>query len=215
MRVDSNPAYTSPLYTRTSPIVKNTDTGQASTPAPSQSPETAAAVTAKTNAVTGTTGSRLSAETTAELIKSSQQANTSAPVTHLAIAIQHHLDEIANNPSYASSFAQTYGSGPILLMANPPPKMPSDSTRVADMAADLNAAFKERQVVYKSKTAEGLPPAQVYSEMLALSISQTEHNARADHYQGDPVGTRSSELKAEYAYLQNAIAKASSAESIG
>ena len=167
------------------------------------------------NVVTGTTGSRLSAETTAELMKSSQQASTSAPASPLSKAVQHGLDSIANDPKYATTRAKVLGTAPELLAVSKLPETPSEMSQAYAMRDDLAVAFKQRETVYNSKRAEGLPPAQVYAEMLAFQITQSEHNARADHYQGDPAGTRSNRLKAEYTYLQNAIAQGTSNKTTG
>ena len=177
-----------------------------------------------TNAVTGTTGSRLSAETTAELIKGSQQASTPATETSFPAGIFNGLDDVANDPVYAAKRAETIGTKNELFAWNvadipkngdPPSVWATFGRKVVAVQADAEAARSQRESVYNSKLAEGLPPAKIYAELLAFNAAQSEYNARIDHLQGDPVGTRSNFLQAQHDYLKQAIATTNSSEVTG
>jgi len=204
MQVQTSHVYTPPNTPVARPAADDAKKATPSATAP------AATEPATTNAVTGTTGSNLSAETTAALLESSQQASTSDLASSLSKASQHGLDAIANDPTYAKKRAEILGTAPELLVVHKLPGTAMEMSQAFAMRDDLAVAFKQREAVYNSKTAEGLSPAQVYAEMLAFQINQSEHNARADIYQGDPVGTRTNRLKAEHAYLKQAIIDANS-----
>lgn len=146
MKIETNPAYTSPLYTRAPHTAENTDTGQTSTPASSRSTEANTAVTAKTNAVTGTTGSRLSAETTAELIQSTQQDSTTAPKADRTIydVQKDVLDELINDPKKAKEYAERFKN--VMLIPGNGLQLPANGS-----SAEVLQKFKIEQASHMSK----------------------------------------------------------------
>ncbi len=83
------------------------------------------------------------------------------------------------------------------------------------VTAANETAFAPRKALYESKKAEGMPPAQIFAELLAFNATQTEYNALADKMQGKPDGYTTNVIKAEHAYLQQDIAQANSSKATG
>ena len=229
MTVGAAHAYTPPLNSHEMYAARTAAKGeQKSTSTAAPTSTAAVGVTGQTtdSTVFGTTGSRLSAETTAELIKTTQQASAPADGSTLQVATQHHLDEIANNSEYAAKQSNLVGTRltPIvstggLLSSLRNSNSLAEKEAILGQMDQINAAnltaFAPREVLYESKKAEGVPPAQIFADILAFNATQTEYNSLADKMGGKPDGYTTSMLKAEHAYLQQAIAQANSSEATG
>jgi len=178
------------------------------------------------NAITGTTGSRLSAKTTAELIQNTQQVSTAASESTLPIGTQHHLDDIANNPAYATEQANLrVTSGDLIFLGqNPFPKNGAPASewmaafeKIDARIAQVQDVTQNRKSYYESLVAQDTPPAEI-------SLKLFEFDANLPGSYNDAIGfsdystahtTWSEYSQSEHDYLKQAIADANSIKSTG
>ena len=171
---------------------------------PSSPPKTEGASDSR-QAATGDTGSRLSAETLAELIKAIQASAPSSAST-LPPAEQRHLDRIATDPVYAADQAWAMGQGVDFgvdkTLTYGEVAMTEDER--ANLPRLVEASFEAqqgRQALYKSEVAAGTPPAKIYAKLLAFNTdlpeSYAEGLSRAD--------TWATEHKGRLDYLKTAL----------
>lgn len=137
----------------------------------------------------------------------------------LPIAIQHHLDDIANKPEYAATQSKLVGKhltaivstgGLLSSLGNTASLAEKEAilSKMDQIKAANAAAFAPREMLYESKTAEGVPSAQIYADILAFNATQNEYNALADKEGGKPAGYTTAMFKAAHDHLQKAIAAA-------
>ena len=110
MDINTSQTYASELYAQKSQAAgANVDEDQKSNTYAS-STASVSRDKSTTNGVTGTTGSRLSAETTAALLESSQQASTTAPETERTVfdMTKDVLDELINDPTKAKEYVERF-----------------------------------------------------------------------------------------------------------
>jgi hypothetical protein len=177
------------------------------------------------NAVSGTTGSRLSAEMDRTLI-GQQETGTSNTDTDdydgpLSLAVRHGLEDIANNPEYAATQARTIGIfGEFVWVGKVLPTENNGFTaaeRNAFMArqnrqmAGMEQMQGKRTAYYENLAEQGLPPAEIFAKML-------EFNANLPESYDDTLGwsksgrangmSYSDFQKAQLDYLQNLLDQA-------
>ena len=215
MTVGAAQTYTSPPRTQATYAAENTDGRQASTSSASQNTETGTAVTAKAAAVTGTTGSRLSAGTTAELIKATQQAEG------LGERDKSLMREIANNPALASQMART-ANGPdpikginfsssILTAADKAGLIP-----LGDTTHPTAIMLNQRGKMAESELKQGTPPAEVYMHILEFNANLPQsYGDSLDQTGQTPPGAWNKHQQAMADYLKQAIAQANTSEATG
>jgi len=220
MQIENNSAHTSPLYTRATPTAENTKTGQASTLAPSQSAETGTAVTAKAAAVTGTTGSRLSAETDGYMIQASQEGVAPQQSGALTAAEKRYLTSIADGnmqegmDKYAKMFASSLDavSWKKILAEGPPASSGGWGHRTGPSSNVQN----QREALYDSEIAKGTPPAEIIMRIMEFNANLPQSYGDSLEQPGlsDP-GAWNKHQQAMADYLKQAIAQANSSEATG
>jgi len=170
----------------------------------------------KTPPVTGTTNQNLSSENLRQLISSNEVAETSEETRgdNLHISTKHGLEDIANDPEYAAERARTLGTAYMLVLI-PEDQMPKNGdpasvwTAFARKTDALKATMEQdkatRTAFYDSKVAEGLPPAEIYAQLLSFVANDTQRNEHYDNVSEKPAGTRSSEFQDQYSYLRQLL----------
>lgn len=151
--------------------------------------------------------------------EATQRTNASADQetdSGLSVSVQHGLDDIVSNPKYARKMAEVLGTESVVIPF-PMDKIPkngdpdyvwnafSKGLEIQSIAAEQNRA--RRMEYYESKVAEGLPPAELYAEMLAYVADDTDYNARFDEAWGWPKGERSAFWQAQHDYLRDVLDK--------
>lgn len=191
------------------------DTGTKASSDPVSAAVEGAAKPSADNAVTGSTGSNLAAETMASLIESVQQEEDVEGGYQLPIGTQHGLDDIANDPVYAARRAKEMGTYPNILpikAEDMPKNGDPDSVWVAfAKKMEVRMALteqvdKERTAYYESMMAEGLPPAEIVARLLEFNASLSE---RFDIYkEADANMSWSAFHSASHDYLRQAMGQA-------
>lgn len=218
MQVQENQAYISLLNTRKTYATQvATKSEQKSTTEITPSSTAAAGITSQSadNAVTGTTGSHLSAGTTAELIKATQQAEG------LSERDKSLMREIANNPALASQMART-ANGPdpikginlssnILTAADKAGLIP-----LGDTTHPTAIMLNQRGTMAESELKQGTPPAEVYMHILEFNANLPQsYGDSLDQTGQTPPGAWNKHQQAMADYLKQAIAQANSSETTG
>jgi|GEM_PF-1997514 len=184
MQIESNTAYTSPLYTRLSQSTANTSAAQALMAGASGSKETSATSSAKAAAVTGVTGSNLSKEVMDQLIAATQETDISDTDDYdgpLSIADRHRLEDIARDPEYAAFDSKQFGTlgefgRPLQLVDGMIGGRPSDANdaKRASATAEMEQVQIERTALYENLTEQGLPPAEIFGKLLEFNADLPE-----------------------------------------
>jgi hypothetical protein len=170
---------------------------------------------ATNNAVTGTTGSRLSARTTAELIKATQQAED------LSERDKSLMREIANNPALASQMART-ANGPdpikginlssnILTAADKAGLIP-----LGDTTHPTAIMLNQRGTMAEGELKQGTPSAEVYMHILEFNANLPQsYGDSLDQTGQTPPGAWNKHQQAMADYLKQAIAQTNSSAATG
>ena len=219
MQVENSSAYTSPLFTRAAHGAENKGGEWASTPAPAQNGETDIANTAKAAPVTGVTGSNLSKEVVGQLIAEAQEigvsnANTEEYDGPLSIGERHHLEDIANDPVYAASQAKLFGTSGEMYFVK---EIPTNSRAVAAARSQregIEAVQQQRTAYYENLTAQDLPPAEIYFNLLEFNANLPKSHDdtmewSASRRAGGPSYSDYNQARSDY--LQNLISQEKSA----
>ena len=221
MQVHDTHAYTYPSNTRETSAARGAAKGeQKTTDADAPTRAAVASATGQTadNAVTGTTGSRLSAEVMGQLIAVTQEVETAN--TLLPEATQNGLNDVANDPRIAEKRAKDLGRGfDLPVWDHVPGSQAGDPPydvivkKLKDLKEMTSKVQNERQAIYEKGLAEGVPPAQLVLKLL-------EFNANLPQSYGDKLDQRAnsrpdkwqSDHQAMAGYLRQAIAQANASE---
>jgi len=208
MDINAAQSYAAQVYSQKTYGARTDGEGEPKTS--SAAPSSSAAAQAQTNAntVTGTTGSRLSAETVGYAIQASQQVE-GATASELAASVQHGLDDIASDPGYAEKQVNDMVRGDAYVFAIAPKNGAPDSewaafsAKLSSQLTEAEQVKHQRSTYAESLKAEGLPPADIYAKLLQFNANQSESYAESQG-QSD-AATWLNAQKSSSSYLQNAI----------
>lgn len=143
--------------------------------------------------------------------------------TGLPTALQHYMEDIANDPNIARQTAYVWGNYPIIVgmkLPIPPnggPMSPEQFNNICGMlkgyADQVAAVQSQAKAVYQQGKAAGKSDAEICADLLKFQLSQPDSYWQARDPQGlagDLKGTTKAELDA----LQQAIAAAKSRGSV-
>jgi len=202
MDINAAQSYAAQVYSQKTYGARTDGEGEPKT----SSAETTASTThpqTNDNAVTGTTGSRLSAETDGYLIHESQEDAPSQGDGTLNDIEKRFLTSIANNPEHAARMSR--GGGYADARRGPIPKLSMIRT-------DSYSGFiKQRRALSESEIKQGIPSAEIYQHIL-------EFNAKLPQGYGDsldqtgqtPPGAWNKHQQAMADYLKQAIVQSDS-----
>ncbi|WP_141400638.1 hypothetical protein [Magnetospirillum sp. 15-1] len=188
---------------------------------------------ASANSVSGSLGDLLSPQTKGQIIQQTQQSDDVATSQDNAPsrppgwsdAVEHGMDDIANDPAIAALRAQQLAKGTdaieVRAAVNDPSLSPEE--RAAQAMANLNknqaieqqtkAVQQQRMALYDSETAKGTPPAEIFAKLLQFNASQPQ--SYGDQLMPHEAGaTWASWQTAQLEYLQGAMAKAGTTQAI-
>lgn len=179
---------------------------------------TAAQVMAAAQQATGTdpTGSG-DPTATADSAASTAASDSTAAGADLPIGVQHWMQDIANDPTFAAQQASEWAnSQPVVCfnLADLPKNGAPASVWMAfndKMNAEMKVAEQVQQqlkALYQTETAKGVAPAQIYADMLNLKASQPQSYLDTQGFAGENV---KSLLTSQMAFLQQAIDGAAAA----
>ncbi len=188
---------------------------------------------ASTNSVSGSVADLLSPQTKGQIIQQTQQSDDVATSQDNAPsrppgwsdAVEHGMDDIANDPAIAALRAQQLAKGTdaveVRAAVNDPSLSPEE--RAAQSMTELKniqaieqqtkAVQQQRMALYDSETAKGTPPAEIFAKLLQFNASQPQSYGYQlmPHEAG---GTWASWQTAQLEYLQGAMTKAGTAQAI-
>lgn len=180
----------------------------------------------------------MAAATAAQVIASTQQAGTTAATdttasppdsasasdststgasSNMPIGIQHYMHDIANDPDFAAQQANLCANSQAFVcfsMKDLPKNGDPASVWVAfgqKVGAEMQVANDVQQQVkslYQRETAQGIPPAQVYADMLKLKSSQPQSYLATQSMPGE--ADEGSLLQTQASYLERCIAASGS-----
>lgn len=174
------------------------------------------------------TASALASETATTLLRETEETTTKpapqAPVpvddgdeeTTLPIGVQHGLEDVANDPEYAEEMADLWGTQHELVLIpmemfpknGDPDSVWNDFGRKMDQLQNaMSAAKARREDFYEKKVAEGLPPDEIYAQLLDFIAKDDGLNSYLDKMQNNPPGTRASTFQAMHDHLRGAMAE--------
>ena len=214
MQVHDTQVYTSLLNLRQAHAAQASP--MAAEDAASQPASAAAAVKASDNTITGTTASNLSPRVVEQLMQVSQQAaqTGTASDTSLRNWEQRHLERIANDPDYAAEQAEMLGMHGELMFVGEDP-FPRNGAPNSEWQAfwqahnsrmeQMNQVSHERQELYQRLAGQGIPPAEIYAELLKFNANQP-HSYDAVIGTSEASGVTYSDWNgARLAYLEQAM----------
>lgn len=169
--------------------------------------------------VSGPPAQRLTPDTAAQAIAMASTENSSSDDagSSLPIGLRHGLEDIANDPVYAAKRAKELGTVQmhVLMPASDFPKNGDPASvwnafhaKMQPVIQAMNQEQTRRSEFYNSKVAEGLPPAQIYAEMLKFVANDTAYNEYCDGISKNPAGTKSAFYQAQHDYLAGILNKA-------
>lgn len=222
MTVAAAHAYTSPLNTHETYAARTAAKDEQKTTAAVAPTGTAAAsITNQSadNAVAGTTGSRLSAETTGFIIQATQETDTSNVSFKeyqgvLSESERRHLEQVANDPGYAKQMSESIGTAQDLVRIHESqmPKNGGDPAyakafyeRMDGLQLKASEEGDKRTSFYKSQVDQGISSAQTYANLMEFNASLSQ-----DYWNSLSIGFEKSNqttehFQASHDYLQNLI----------
>lgn len=229
MTVGAALAYTSPLNSHeTYAVRKSTDTEQKTTDAATPSSAAVAGATGNTtdNAVTGTARNHLSTETTAYLVQQQAQSasdtSASGSTNDAEEIADRYFQRIATDPSFAAKQASILGNSQDgLLISNEDFPAYLEMTKgkgytLNDPSNPVLITSKQRKDLYQREVAQGVPPEQIYADILKFNASlPASYTDRLDPLNSYPPGHYTSLQNDQLARLNAAIAQANTSEATG
>ncbi len=186
----------------------------------------AAAASGAASAPTGTTTGPLSSTTVWDLLGTAPPADAtqggtaqsaaSASGGALPVGEQHWLQDIATDPAYAAQQASNLaGSTAVVYMSpsevpkngDPPSAWEAFGAALDGKLQLATQAQQQSQDLYHNESAQGVPPAQIYADMLKQQMSQSDAVLAT---QGPSAQEVRDTLQARLTYLQQAMATAGS-----
>lgn len=169
-----------------------------------------------TNVLTGTTVSHLSAETIGYVMQATQSGEDANAQSPLPKGIQNHLNDIANDPAYATKQAWLLGTGSELLFVGKElPTVNNGYTKEernnflakTDLQmAQIQQVQSERSAYYENLKEQGLSPAKIYAKLLEFNANLPEsHDAVVGWSESGRTISYSEHHNAQLDYLQNLI----------
>lgn len=217
MHVEASTTYTMLMSTRGAHAGSDSDdetARQASATATAKAGEPA------NNAVSGTTGSRLSAEMDGTLIGQQEAGASNSDADDydgpLSIGERHRLENIARNPEYAANQAKEVGIfGELVFGFNAGPNASEAETTEAWLKslgksktnmAQMEKVQGQRTAYYESLTGQGLAPAEIFAKLLEFNanLPESHHDTLGWSEAGRPQ-SYSDYNKARFDYLQNLL----------
>jgi hypothetical protein len=165
---------------------------------------------------TSNTGGAAETSSTSSSTASSTSGNDQTNSTNtLPIALQHEMENVANDPAYAATVAQRM-AGPYGVLIHINTQDPGDTTgwmeRDDAAQATVSSLQPQLQALYQSDKAQGKSGAQTVADMLQLQLSQPQSYWAAmdpDHLQGDVKST----VQTQLTVLKQAMAKSAQSPS--